>query len=131
MTPVVPNFDGGPDALLPVVVVDAASGQVLMLAHMNRAAWEETLARGEAVYYSRSRRRLWHKGEQSGHVQRLREIYVDCDGDTILLKVEQAGGAACHKGYQSCFFRRYEDGHWRIVAERVFDPKAVYGGSGQ
>jgi phosphoribosyl-AMP cyclohydrolase len=126
MTSVVPNF-GEPDAFLPVVVVDAVSGQVLMLAHMNQAAWQETLARGEAVYYSRSRGRLWHKGEQSGHVQRVREIYVDCDGDAILLKVEQAGGAACHEGYQSCFFRRYQDGQWRIVAERVFDPKAVYG----
>jgi phosphoribosyl-AMP cyclohydrolase len=130
MTPGVPRF-AGPDALLPVVVVDAASGQVLMLAHMNQAAWEQTLARGEAVYYSRSRGRLWHKGEQSGHVQRVREIYVDCDGDTILLKVEQVGGAACHEGYQSCFFRRYDDGAWKTVAQRVFDPKAVYGAPDQ
>jgi len=125
MTQVVPNF-GALDALLPVVVADAASGQVLMLAYMNRAAWDETLARGEAVYFSRSRGRIWRKGEQSGHVQRVREIYVDCDGDTILLKVEQVGGAACHEGYQSCFFRRYEGGQWKIVAQRVFDPATVY-----
>jgi phosphoribosyl-AMP cyclohydrolase len=128
MAQAVPNF-GGFDGLLPVVVTDAASDKVLMLAYMNQAAWDETLARGEAVYFSRSRGRLWRKGEQSGHVQRVREIYVDCDGDTILLKVEQAGGAACHEGYQSCFFRRYEDGQWKIVAERVFDPNAVYGAS--
>jgi phosphoribosyl-AMP cyclohydrolase len=115
------------DSLLPVVVQDAGSGQALMLAYMNRAAWEETLARGEAVYYSRSRGRLWHKGEQSGHVQRVREIYVDCDGDAILLKVEQVGGAACHEGYESCFFRRYDAGQWQVVAERVFDPRQVYG----
>jgi phosphoribosyl-AMP cyclohydrolase len=130
MTSGLPNFCG-PDALLPVIVVDVGSGQVLMLAHMNQAAWEQTLARGEAVYYSRSRGRLWHKGDESGHVQRVREIYVDCDGDAILLKVEQAGGAACHEGYQSCFFRRYQDGQWNIVTERVFDPKAVYGASDQ
>jgi phosphoribosyl-AMP cyclohydrolase len=130
MAQAVPNFDGA-DGLLPVVVADANSEGVLMLAYMNRAAWDETLARGEAVYYSRSRGRLWHKGEQSGHVQRVREIYVDCDGDAILLKVDQMGGAACHEGYQSCFFRRYEDGHWKVVAERVFDPTSVYGASKQ
>jgi phosphoribosyl-AMP cyclohydrolase len=121
-----PNFADA-DSLAAVVVQDAADGNVLMLAYMNREAWNETLARGEAVYYSRSRRRLWRKGEESGHVQRVREIYVDCDGDAILLKVEQVGGAACHEGYQSCFFRRYEGGQWKIVAERVFDPSAVYG----
>ncbi len=125
----IPNFRDA-DALLPVVVQDAATGQVLMLAHMNRVAWEETLARGEAVYFSRSRGRLWHKGEQSGHVQRVREIYVDCDEDAILLKVEQAGGAACHEGYPSCFFRRRVDGEWQVVAQRVFDPKTVYGQQG-
>jgi phosphoribosyl-AMP cyclohydrolase len=125
MPQVLPDFSE-PNTLLPAVVADAASGKVLMLAYMNRAAWDETLARGEAVYYSRSRGRLWRKGEQSGHVQRVREIYVDCDGDAILLKVEQVGGAACHEGYESCFFRRYDGGKWNIVADRVFDPNDVY-----
>lgn len=124
----IPNFRDA-DALLPVVVQDAATGQVLMLAHMNRAAWEATLARGEAVYFSRSRNRLWHKGEESGNVQRVREIYVDCDADAILLKVDQAGGAACHEGFPCCFFRRHVDGQWQVVGERVFDPKTVYGQS--
>jgi phosphoribosyl-AMP cyclohydrolase len=123
--PQLPNFADA-QTLLPVVVEDASSGAVLMLAYMNREAWDDTLARGEAVYYSRSRRRLWHKGEESGHVQRVREIYVDCDGDAILLKVDQAGGAACHEGYPSCFFRRYEDGAWKTVARRLFDPRTVY-----
>jgi phosphoribosyl-AMP cyclohydrolase len=108
------------------VAQDMATGQVLMLAHMNQAAWEQTLATGQAVYYSRSRGRLWKKGEESGHVQRVREIYVDCDGDAVLLKVEQVG-AACHEGYESCFFRRLADGGWQAVGKRVFDPTTVYG----
>jgi len=115
-----------PDALVTAVVQDAASGKVLMLAHMNQAAWDQTVATGHAVYYSRSRGRLWKKGEQSGHVQRVREIYVDCDADAVLLKVEQVG-AACHEGFESCFFRRYADGKWEIVGTRIFDPKTVYG----
>ena len=114
-----------PDTLVTAVVQDIESGSVLMLAHMNEAAWNETLATGHAVYYSRSRGRLWKKGEESGHVQRVREIYVDCDADAVLLKVEQVG-AACHEGYASCFFRRYENGQWRIVASQVVDPAAVY-----
>ncbi|NOY30013.1 MAG: phosphoribosyl-AMP cyclohydrolase [Planctomycetes bacterium] len=123
-----PNFKTA-EALLPVVAQDATSGQVLMLAYMNRAAWEQTLASGEAVYFSRSRNRLWKKGEQSGHVQRVKEIYLDCDEDTILLKVEQVGGAACHEGYQSCFFRQWDAGELHVVGTRVFDPKQVYGSS--
>ena len=115
------------ETLLPAVAQDAATGKVLMLAYMNRAAWEATLAAGEAVYYSRSRKRLWKKGEASGHVQRVREAYVDCDGDAILLKVEQIGGAACHEGYESCFFRRADEGTWKVVETRVFDPAKVYG----
>jgi phosphoribosyl-AMP cyclohydrolase len=115
------------DHLLPVVAQDLASGQVLMLAYMNREAWDETLASGKAVYYSRSRERLWRKGEESGHFQHVREIYLDCDADTILLKVEQEGGAACHEGYEGCFFRRREeDGSWTVVGKRVFDPEQVY-----
>jgi len=98
-----------------------------MLAYMNRAAWEQTLATGEAVYFSRSRNRLWKKGEQSGHVQRVKEIYLDCDEDTILLKVEQVGGAACHEGYESCFFRQWNERELKVVGTRVFDPQQVYG----
>lgn len=112
--------------LVPVVAQDAATGQVLMLAWMNREAFDETLRTGRAVYYSRSRGRLWRKGEESGHVQHVREVLVDCDADTVLLKVEQVGGAACHEGYASCFFRRVEDGELRTVAERLFDPASVY-----
>jgi phosphoribosyl-AMP cyclohydrolase len=112
--------------LLPAVAQDADSGEVLMLAWMNREAFEETVRTRRAVYYSRSRGRLWRKGEESGHVQEVREILVDCDADTILLKVKQVGGAACHEGYASCFFRRIEGDDLRVIAERVFDPKAVY-----
>ena len=120
-----PDFTDS-NSLLPVVAQDFDSGLVLMLAYMNREAWEQTLATGEAVYYSRSRKRLWKKGEESGNTQRVREIYVDCDADTILLKVEQLGGAACHEGYESCFFRQLEDGNWKVVGTRVFDPQQVY-----
>jgi phosphoribosyl-AMP cyclohydrolase len=120
-----PHFSDA-DHLLPAVAQDAATGQVLMLAYMNRAAWEQTLATGEATYFSRSRGKLWKKGEQSGHVQRVREIFVDCDGDTILLKVEQAGGAACHQGYESCFFRQWDGKDFQQVGRRVFDPQQVY-----
>jgi phosphoribosyl-AMP cyclohydrolase len=112
--------------LVPVIAQDADSGVVLMLAWMNREAYEETLRTRRAVYFSRSRNRLWRKGEESGHYQEVREILVDCDADTILLKVHQIGGAACHEGYQSCFFRRVEEEGWRIIAEKVFDPKEVY-----
>jgi phosphoribosyl-AMP cyclohydrolase len=114
--------------LVPAVAQDADSGQVLMLAWMNREAFEETLRTRRAVYFSRSRNRLWRKGEESGHVQEVREVLVDCDADTVLLKVKQVGGAACHEGYASCFFRRVEEGGGlTVVAEKVFDPKKVYG----
>jgi phosphoribosyl-AMP cyclohydrolase len=122
----VPAFSG-PDSLITAVAQDAATGAVLMVAHMNRAAWDETLATGRAVYYSRSRGRLWRKGEESGHVQHVREVLVDCDGDAVLLKVDQAGGAACHEGYASCFFRKVGTQGVEVVAERVFDPAKVYG----
>jgi phosphoribosyl-AMP cyclohydrolase len=121
----VPDFRDA-ETLLPAIVQDAATGRVLMLAYMNQAAWEATLASGEAVYYSRSRRRLWKKGEESGHVQRIHAAYVDCDADAILLQVEQVGGAACHEGFESCFFRRHAGGAWVVEEERVFDPQAVY-----
>ena len=112
--------------LVPAVAQDAETGEVLMLAWMNREAYEETLRTGRAVYFSRSRNKLWRKGEESGHVQEVREVYVDCDADTILLKVKQIGGAACHEGYASCFFRKVEGDGVTVVGERVFDPKAVY-----
>ena len=115
------------ESLLPAVAQDAASGRVLMLAWMNREAYRETLRTGRAVYYSRSRRALWRKGDTSGHHQVVRRILVDCDGDAILLEVDQLGPGACHEGYQSCFFREATEGGVRVVAERVFDPGAVYG----
>jgi phosphoribosyl-AMP cyclohydrolase len=112
--------------LLPVIAQDVHTGDVLMLAWMNREAYEETLRTGQAVYYSRSRRRLWRKGEESGHVQHVRRVLVDCDRDTILLEVEQVGGAACHEGYASCFFREVTPDGLQVIAERVFDPSQVY-----
>ena len=112
--------------LVPAVAQDAATGQVLMLAWMNREAFEETLRTGRAVYYSRSRGRLWRKGEESGHVQEVKGVYVDCDADTVLLKVSQLGGAACHEGYASCFFREVKGGELHVIAEKVFDPASVY-----
>ncbi len=120
-----PNFDKG-EGLLPVVVQDEATGEVLMLAYMNREAWQKTLETGKATYWSRSRRSLWLKGETSGNVQLVREIRLDCDADTILLRVTQLGGAACHDGYRSCFYRRLTDGGFSAEGERVFDPKDVY-----
>jgi phosphoribosyl-AMP cyclohydrolase len=112
--------------LVPAIAQDADTGQVLMLAWMNREAYEETLRTGRACYYSRSRGRLWRKGEESGHVQEVRGIFIDCDADTILLKVHQIGGAACHEGYASCFFRQVKGEQLEVVAERIFDPKQVY-----
>jgi phosphoribosyl-AMP cyclohydrolase len=119
------DFDKS-NGLVPVVAQDADTGAVLMLAWMNREAYEETRRTGRACYYSRSRGRLWRKGEESGHVQEVREIFIDCDADTILLKVHQVGGAACHEGYASCFFRRVEGDDLRVIGQRVFDPSEVY-----
>ncbi len=120
-----PDFSKG-DGLLPAIAQDAETGAVLMLAYMNSESYAETLATGRAVYYSRSRRKLWRKGEESGHVQIVEGIYLDCDADTILLKVRQVGGAACHEGYASCFFRQVTPGGLQVVGERVFDPGSVY-----
>lgn len=125
-------MSNGPDfsktELIPVIAQDDATGDVLMLAYMNEEAYRETLATGRVCYYSRSRKKLWRKGEESGHVQELKSIYFDCDADTLLVKVNQVGGAACHEGYRSCFFRKIEPatGNVAIVGERVFDPAAVY-----
>ena len=113
--------------LIPAVAQDAATGTVLMLAWMNREAYEETLRTGRACYFSRSRNKLWRKGEESGNVQEVVGVYIDCDADTVLLKVRQIGGAACHEGYKSCFFRRLDGTELTVVGERIFDPKKVYG----
>jgi len=125
-TPTLTPAFSGPEGLVTAVAQDAATGQVLMVAHMNRQAWDETLASGRAVYFSRSRSRLWHKGEESGNIQRVQAIYVDCDADTVLLMVEQVGGAACHEGYPSCFFRQITPTGVKVVAKKVFDPQQVY-----
>ncbi|MFO7752707.1 MAG: phosphoribosyl-AMP cyclohydrolase [Desulfobacteraceae bacterium] len=120
------DFDKG-DGLIPVIAQEHNTGEVLMLAYMNRAAFTETLESGKATYYSRSRKKLWKKGETSGHVQVVHEIRTDCDRDTILLKVEQKGKAACHLGYSGCFFRKADDsGRFATVEDKVFDPKEVY-----
>jgi phosphoribosyl-AMP cyclohydrolase len=112
--------------LVPAIAQDHQTGEVLMMAFMNRESFEETVRTGRAVYFSRSRNKLWRKGEESGHVQEVKEIFVDCDNDTILLKVHQIGGAACHEGYKSCFFRRIDNNELKVIGERVFDPKQVY-----
>ena len=116
--------------LLPAIAQDLATGQVLMLAWMNQAAYEETLSTRRVCYYSRSRQKLWRKGETSGHVQRVKRLFYDCDRDAILVQVEQVGGAACHEGYASCFYREIDlhTGKAAVIAERVFDPETVYAG---
>jgi len=122
-----PDFDT--HELIPVIAQDAETGEVLMLAYMNREAYEKTLSTGRVCYYSRSRQKLWRKGEESGNVQELKAVFYDCDADTLLVKVHQIGGAACHKGYKSCFFRCIDPatGEVSTVGERVFDPEEVYG----
>ena len=112
--------------LVPAIAQDYQTGEILMLAYMNSDAFNATLSTGKATYYSRSRKTLWVKGETSGNIQRIKEIHIDCDDDTVLLKVEQLGGAACHTGHRSCFYKKVEDGSIRITEEPVFDPKEVY-----
>jgi phosphoribosyl-AMP cyclohydrolase len=123
---ITPDFDkcGG---LIPAIAQDHETGEVLMLAFMNQQAWEATLKTGKATYWSRTRQQLWIKGLSSGHQQIVKEIRIDCDADTVLLKVEQQGGAACHTGHRSCFHKKVENGSVRIIGEPVFDPKEVYG----
>jgi phosphoribosyl-AMP cyclohydrolase len=121
------DFEKG-KGLLPAIVQEFRTGKVLMLAYINRASWEKTLETGEAHYWSRSRRAIWHKGGTSGNVQKIKEVYVDCDSDTVLFKVEQVGGAACHTGYETCFHKQVgRDREITIVGERIFDPERVYG----
>ncbi|MDY6792821.1 MAG: phosphoribosyl-AMP cyclohydrolase [Thermodesulfobacteriota bacterium] len=117
------NKTGG---LLPAIVQDYETGEVLMLAYINENAWEATLSTGKATYFSRSRQKLWIKGESSGNMQIVQEIRIDCDDDTVLFKVQQIGGAACHKGYRSCFFKKVDHGVAKVTEQRVFDPKEVY-----
>ena len=118
------NKTGG---LVPAIAQDYQTGEILMLAYMNPDAFNATLSTGKATYYSRSRQTLWVKGETSGNMQLVKEIRIDCDDDTVLLKVEQLGGAACHTGYRSCFYKKVEDGSIRIMEEPIFDPRKVYG----
>jgi phosphoribosyl-AMP cyclohydrolase len=117
------NKTGG---LVPAIVQDFQTGEILMLAYMNPEAFNATLSTGKATYYSRSRQTLWVKGETSGNTQLIKEIRIDCDDDTVLLKVEQLGGAACHTGHRSCFHKKIEDGSIRIMDEPIFDPREVY-----
>lgn len=114
------------DGLVAAIAQDAATGDVLLLAWMNREALAQTAATGQAVYWSRSRGQLWRKGESSGHVQRVQEIFLDCDADSILLKVEQIGGIACHTGRRSCFYQRLESESWQTVAPVLRDPALIY-----
>lgn len=114
------------DGLIPVIIQDAITNEVLMLGYMNQEAWEETLKSKKVTYWSRSRNQLWVKGETSGHFQEVKEIYLDCDGDALLVKVHQIGGAACHTGYRSCFHHLWKDGKWESSGRVIFDPEEVY-----
>jgi phosphoribosyl-AMP cyclohydrolase len=115
------------DGLVTAIAVDDERGDLLMVAFMNEQSLRLTLETGEVHYWSRSRSRLWHKGEESGNTQELKSLYIDCDGDCVVVRVNQKGGAACHTGRRSCFFRRLDGGSWTDVGEQVFDPKEVYG----
>lgn len=121
------DFNKSSDGLIPAIVQDDKTGEVLMLAYINESAWKKTNETGKAHYWSRSRNKLWLKGESSGNVQIIKDILVDCDRDTVVYKVEQLGGAACHKGYPSCFFRKIDAGELKVYQEPVFDPEEVYG----
>ena len=114
------------DGLVPAIAQDAENGDILMVAWMNRDALKQTLQLGEAVYWSRSRKKLWHKGEESGHTQKVKEIRLDCDEDVVLLKIEQVGGIACHTGRRSCFFQRLDEGQWVVVDPVLKDPHEIY-----
>jgi phosphoribosyl-AMP cyclohydrolase len=122
---ITPDFAKG-DGLVPAIVQDAETKEVLMMAYMNSESWEATLKTGKATYWSRSRQALWMKGESSGNVQVVKNIFIDCDNDTILLHVEQLGGAACHTGHKSCFYRKLDGGDFIIVGEKIFNPEEVY-----
>jgi len=114
------------DGLVPAIAQDAESGRILMFAWMNRESLGLTVEKGEAVYYSRSRQKLWHKGEESGHTQKVKSLCLDCDGDVITIKIEQTGGIACHTGRESCFYREYQNGEWVTIDKVIKDPKDIY-----
>lgn len=114
------------DGLVPAIAQDWETGEILMLAYINEEAWNETLKTGNATYWTRSRKKLWRKGEESGNVQRVKEIFVDCDEDTVIFKVEQIGGAACHEGFRTCFFRKVDGNVLKVIGERIFNPDEVY-----
>ena len=122
------DFSKNKDGLIPAIAQDWKTGEVLMLAYINEDSWKHSLETGNATYWSRSRKKLWKKGESSGNVQKIKEILVDCDEDTVIFKIDQVGNAACHVGYRSCFFRKVnkEKGELEIVGELIFDPKEVY-----
>lgn len=120
-----PDFAKG-DGLIPAIAQDDATGEVLMLAYMNEEAWLKTLESGDAHYYSRSRHELWHKGGTSGMVQKVRSIRLDCDSDAVVLRIEQLGGAACHTGRRSCFYREYKNGEVSLCDPQIFNPDDVY-----
>lgn len=121
------NFNKSADGLLPAIVQEHSSGQVLMLAYISKLSWQKTIETGKAHYWSRSRNALWLKGESSGHIQLIREILIDCDDDTVIFQVEQLGGAACHTGHKSCFYRKVQNGSLLVEGDRLFDPEKVYG----
>lgn len=122
-----PDFSKDPNGLIPAIAQDYETGDVLMLAYINEESWNYSLETGNATYWSRSRQKLWKKGEESGNVQKIKEVLIDCDLDTVIFKIEQIGGAACHVGYRSCFYRRLQDdGELETLGEPVFDPKSVY-----
>ena len=125
MNPVVHQLKFDENGLIPAVVQDHGTNEVLMVAWMNREAVEKTLTGPQVTYWSRSRKKLWVKGEESGHTQTVKEVFLDCDSDTLLIKVEQKV-AACHEGYRSCFFRKLENGTTRTIAKRIFNPKEAY-----
>ncbi len=116
------------NGLIPAIIQDADTGEILMMAYMNRASIEDSIRTGKTHFWSRSRQKYWMKGESSGHTQEIREILIDCDADTLLIKAKQ-NGAACHEGYKNCFFRKYDSpsGEWRVNAERLMDPEKIYG----
>lgn len=120
------DFSKNIDGLLPAIVQEYQSGDILMLAYINLESWKKTLATGKAHFWSRSRKKIWLKGETSGHVQIIRDILIDCDNDTVVFKVEQVGGAACHTGHRSCFFRRLKGQELQIIGEKIFDSDTVY-----
>jgi phosphoribosyl-AMP cyclohydrolase len=119
------NFEKG-EGLVPAIVQDYRTKDVLMLAYMNKASWSKTLETGKATYWSRSRNTLWVKGETSGNIQLVKDIMIDCDSDTVLLKVEQVGGAACHTGYNTCFYRKLSDGKVDVIGKKIFNSEEVY-----